>query len=32
MILPDYTGEGITNPISFSRIRRCVLKDHFRIV
>ncbi len=26
------TGEGITNPVSFSRIRRCVLKDHFRIV
>jgi len=26
------TGEGITSPISFSRIRRCVLKDHFRIV
>ena len=26
------TGEGITNPISFSRIRRCVLKDVFRIV
>ncbi len=26
------TGEGITNPISFSRIRRCVLKDNFRIV
>jgi acyl-CoA reductase-like NAD-dependent aldehyde dehydrogenase len=26
------TGEGLTNPISFSRIRRCVLKDHFRIV
>ncbi len=26
------TGEGITNPISFSRIRRCVLKDTFRIV
>ena len=26
------TGEGITNPISFSRIRRCVLKDAFRIV
>jgi aldehyde dehydrogenase len=26
------TGEGITNPISFSRIRRCVLKDSFRIV
>ena len=25
------TGEGITNPISFSRIRRCVLKDAFRI-
>jgi aldehyde dehydrogenase len=26
------TGEGITNPISFSRIRRCTLKDAFRIV
>ena len=26
------TGEGITNPISFSRIRRCALKDSFRIV
>ena len=26
------TGEGVTNPISFSRIRRCVLKDSFRIV
>ena len=26
------TGEGITSPISFSRIRRCVLKDSFRIV
>jgi acyl-CoA reductase-like NAD-dependent aldehyde dehydrogenase len=26
------TGDGITNPISFSRIRRCVLKDSFRIV
>jgi acyl-CoA reductase-like NAD-dependent aldehyde dehydrogenase len=26
------TGEGITNPVSFSRIRRCVLKDAFRIV
>jgi aldehyde dehydrogenase len=26
------TGEGLTNPISFSRIRRCVLKDAFRIV
>ncbi len=26
------TGEGVTNPISFSRIRRCVLKDYFRIV
>jgi acyl-CoA reductase-like NAD-dependent aldehyde dehydrogenase len=26
------TGEGLTNPISFSRIRRCVLKDSFRIV
>ena len=26
------TGEGVTSPISFSRIRRCVLKDYFRIV
>lgn len=26
------TGEGITNPVSFSRERRCVLVDHFRIV
>jgi acyl-CoA reductase-like NAD-dependent aldehyde dehydrogenase len=26
------TGEGPTSPISFSRLRRCVLKDYFRIV
>jgi len=26
------TGEGLTNPLSFSRIRRCTLKDSFRIV
>lgn len=26
------TGEGLTNPVSFSRIRRCTLVDHFRIV
>jgi acyl-CoA reductase-like NAD-dependent aldehyde dehydrogenase len=26
------TGEGLTNPISFSRVRRCTLKDAFRIV
>ncbi len=26
------TGEGVTSAISFSRIRRCVLKDAFRIV
>jgi acyl-CoA reductase-like NAD-dependent aldehyde dehydrogenase len=26
------TGEGLTNPRSFSRIRRCTLKDAFRIV
>jgi len=26
------TGEGMTSPISFSRRRRCVLVDHFRIV
>jgi propionaldehyde dehydrogenase len=26
------TGEGLTNCRTFSRIRRCILKDHFRIV
>lgn len=26
------TGEGLTDPRAFSRERRCVLKDHFRIV
>jgi len=26
------TGEGLTDPRTFSRERRCVLKDHFRIV
>ncbi|MFC1521269.1 aldehyde dehydrogenase family protein [Elusimicrobiota bacterium] len=26
------TGEGLTSPRSFSRQRRCVLVDHFRIV
>jgi aldehyde dehydrogenase len=26
------TGEGLTGPVSFSRWRRCVLVDHFRIV
>jgi acyl-CoA reductase-like NAD-dependent aldehyde dehydrogenase len=26
------TGEGITSPLSFSRVRRCTLKDYFRIV
>ena len=26
------TGEGLTSPRSFSRERRCVLVDHFRIV
>jgi acyl-CoA reductase-like NAD-dependent aldehyde dehydrogenase len=25
------TGEGMTGPRSFSRFRRCVLVDHFRI-
>ena len=25
------TGEGMTSPRSFSRLRRCVLVDHFRI-
>jgi acyl-CoA reductase-like NAD-dependent aldehyde dehydrogenase len=26
------TGEGLTNPVSFSRWRRCTLTDKFRIV
>ena len=26
------TGEGLTTPRSFSRLRRCTLRDHFRIV
>jgi acyl-CoA reductase-like NAD-dependent aldehyde dehydrogenase len=26
------TGEGLTGPRSFSRERRCVLVDHFRII
>ncbi|MBI4911709.1 MAG: aldehyde dehydrogenase EutE [Acidobacteria bacterium] len=26
------TGEGLTNALTFTRRRRCVLKDHFRIV
>lgn len=26
------TGEGMTGPVSFSRLRRCVLVDHLRIV
>ncbi len=26
------TGEGMTNAVSFSRRRRCVMVDHFRIV
>ncbi len=26
------TGEGLTDPVSFSRQRRCVMVDHFRIV
>jgi acyl-CoA reductase-like NAD-dependent aldehyde dehydrogenase len=26
------TGEGLTTCRTFSRVRRCTLKDHFRIV
>ncbi len=26
------TGEGLTSPVSFTRERRCVLKDYFRII
>jgi aldehyde dehydrogenase len=32
MTIASPTGEGITSPISYSRIRRCTLKDYFRIV
>jgi acyl-CoA reductase-like NAD-dependent aldehyde dehydrogenase len=32
MTIASPTGEGITNPVSFSRLRRCTLKDSFRIV
>ncbi len=30
--IPSPTGEGITGPRSFSRLRRCTLVDSFRIV
>jgi aldehyde dehydrogenase len=26
------TGEGVTNPRTFTRIRRCVMADHLRII
>jgi acyl-CoA reductase-like NAD-dependent aldehyde dehydrogenase len=26
------TGEGLTNALTFTRIRRCTMVDHFRIV
>jgi propionaldehyde dehydrogenase len=26
------TGEGLTNPISFTRKRRCTMADSFRII
>jgi len=26
------TGEGLTTALTFSRIRRCTMVDHFRIV
>ncbi len=32
MTIASPTGEGMTTAVSFSRIRRCTLKDHFRIV
>ena len=33
IIAPDVSGEGegLTGPRSFSRWRRCVMVDHFRI-
>lgn len=30
--LASPTGEGYTNPLTFTRHRRCVLKDYFRII
>ena len=30
--LASPTGEGYTNPLTYTRHRRCVLKDHFRII
>ena len=26
------TGEGMTNAATFTRRRRCVVKDHFRLI
>jgi hypothetical protein len=32
MTIATPTGEGITTPVTFTRIRRCALVDRFRIV
>jgi len=32
MSIASPTGEGVTNALTFTRIRRCTLVDHFRIV
>ena len=32
MTIASPTGEGVTDARTFTRFRRCVLKDHFRIV
>ena len=32
MSIASPTGEGLTNALTFTRIRRCTLVDHFRIV
>ncbi|MGQ9489783.1 MAG: aldehyde dehydrogenase family protein [Anaerolineae bacterium] len=32
MSIASPTGEGLTNALTFTRVRRCTLVDHFRIV
>jgi acyl-CoA reductase-like NAD-dependent aldehyde dehydrogenase len=32
MSIASPTGEGLTNALTFTRVRRCTMVDHFRIV
>ena len=32
MSIASPTGEGMTNALTFTRVRRCTMVDHFRIV